>query len=65
MSPNDVRLEGLTPEQKRQVIYKAEADELLLSVLGYEREGDTTKANVQLALWNSKKAAIRAAHPDV
>lgn len=64
MRSTDLRLIGLSNVEKRNVIYKEEADELMLAAQAYEKEGNQVKADEMWALWSTKRAEIRAAYPD-
>jgi len=50
-------------EEWRSFKYKRYADPIMFSAQAYEREGNQTKADIQWALWETKKAEIRLSHP--
>lgn len=53
-----------SPEELREMAYKAEADQYLIAYQGYLAEGDSNKAEEQRALYLAKKTEIRAKYPD-
>ena len=59
----DIKKEPTTNEEWRAFLYQKESDSLFLSYLSYVQEGNTVKADVQLGLWNAKKAEIRDNFP--
>jgi hypothetical protein len=64
MNSEDIRIYGLSDLEKRQVLYKEYCDPLMLAAKGYEREGETVKADEQWDLWTAKKLEIRTLYTD-
>lgn len=56
---------GGTPQQKRADYYAIKCDELLISAVGYEHEGETAKAVAAWEEWTALRAQIRLDNPDV
>ena len=55
---------GKTNQEIRAILYSEEADHLMFSAQGYEKEGDQVKADAQWVLWTAKKLEIRTLYPD-
>lgn len=57
------RLEGLSNEEKRAVLYKEKLDSLMLAAFAYEKEGNQTKADETWALWTAARGKIKTLYP--